>query len=76
LKLQLPFTPTDKQMSKFAMVTYNATPETWKGLIDAARLEGYSKFFINDAGGGARTSFLALPPWFDEMAAYIGSLNT
>jgi hypothetical protein len=57
------------------MVTYNATATNWKGLIDAAKVQGYSKFFISDAGGGARTSFAALPPWFDEMAAYIGSFN-
>jgi len=74
-KLDLPFTPTDAQMSTFSMVTYNATPTSWKGLIDDARKEGYSKFFVSGAGGGARTSFAALPPWFEEMVDYIVSLT-
>ena len=74
-KLDLPFTPTDAQMSTFSMVTYNATRASWRGLIDDARKEGYSKFFVSGAGGGARTSFAALPPWFEEMVDYIVSLT-
>ena len=31
--------PTDADKSKFSMFTYNATPASWRPLIDAARAQ-------------------------------------
>jgi hypothetical protein len=74
--LQLPFEPSEAQRNKFAMFTYGATTSSWRGLVDAARSAGYTKFWVDGEEGGARTSFLSLPPWFDEMVEYIASLNS
>ena len=74
-KMNLPFEPTDADKSKFSMFTYNATPTSWRPLIDAARAQGFSKFWVDGRGGDNRTSFLALPPWFEEMVEYIRGFN-
>jgi hypothetical protein len=66
-ELRLPFSPTDAQMSKFSMFTYNATRTQWKPLIDKAKAAGFSKFWVDGERGGNRTSFVELPPWFEEM---------
>ena len=44
-------------------------------MVFHSQAEGFSKFFVSDAGGGARTSFAVLPPWFDEMVEYIAAFN-
>ena len=60
---------------KLSMFVYNATEETWRGLIDAARAEGYTKFWVDGQGAGNATSFLSLPPWFDDMVDYVAAMN-
>lgn len=66
------FELTPAQMSKFSMFTYNATASQWKGFIDEARAQGFSKFFVADV---STTAFLTLPPWFEEMVSYIKAMN-
>jgi hypothetical protein len=44
-------------------------------LIDLARSKGFSKFWVDGQKGGNTTSFLSLPPWFEEMVDHIASFN-
>lgn len=74
-ELKLPFEPTDEQRSKFAMVTYGAKPNEWRGLIDRARAKGFSKFWVDGVTGNNVTSFLTLPVWYEEMVQYVASFN-
>ena len=67
---------TDAHKNKMSMFTYNATVGEWKHFIDAAAKNGFSKFWVSEAApGGATTSFLTLPTWFEEMVGYIKDMN-
>lgn len=68
---------TDAHKNKMSMFTYNATVGEWKHFIDAAAKNGFSKFWVSEAApGGATTSFLTLPTWFEEMVGYISNMNS
>ena len=70
--MHLPFEPTDAHKNKFSMFTYNATAQSWRGYIDRARAQGFSKFYVTDV---VTSEFLTLPPWFEEMVEYIHGFN-
>lgn len=74
-EMRLPFEPTDAQRNKFSMFVYNAQNDTWRGLIDDAKAKGFTKFWVSGTMGRNITSFLQLPPWFDEMVEYIAAFN-
>mmetsp|Transcript_61573 Transcript_61573/g.145571 ORF Transcript_61573/g.145571 Transcript_61573/m.145571 type:complete len:140 (+) Transcript_61573:1-420(+) len=62
--------------NKMSMFTYNATKTEWKALIDKAAAKGFTKFWVSDTlPGPATTSFLTLPPWFEDMVQYIQAMN-
>ena len=69
---RLPFPVTDAVRNKMSMFTYNATAGQWKNMIDAARAQGFSKFYVHDK---LTTGFVTLPPWFEEMVDYIAAMN-
>ena len=67
-----PFAATDAIRNKMSMFTYNATSTQWKGMIDAAAKQGFSKFYVHHK---LTTGFVTLPPWFEEMVDYIAAMN-
>ncbi len=74
-ELRLPFEVTDEHRSKLSMFTYGANASSWRPLIDAAAAKGFSKFWVDGTASGNSTSFLALPPWFEDMVEYIAAFN-
>merc|ERR1712039_118013 len=60
------FPLTDEYKNKMAMFTYNATASQWRQLIDDARSQGFSKFWVTEKGMED-----GVPSWFEEMVEYI-----
>ena len=67
---------------KNAAIMYNALPSEWRSLLELARSQGYTKFYVGsnasvDPLGNASYQGLnaALPSFFEEMVDYIAGLN-
>ena len=71
-----------QHQAKNAAIMYNARPSEWKSLLEMARSQAYTKFYVSsnasvDPLGNAsyRGANAYLPSFFEEMIDYIAAMN-